>query len=104
MKASVPMRHPALLLTLLCLAGAAHAADDEALWKAVFQLDEPESAKSAAALRLANQATQLSLAKHFRAHIQEVERLYLDRLMSTADAVEGIQAFLEKRPATFKDC
>jgi len=59
--------------------------------------------KSAMSLRLANQATQLSLAKHFRAHIQEVERLYLDRLMSTVDAVEGIQAFLEKRPPQWKD-
>lgn len=59
--------------------------------------------KSAVALRLANQATQFSLVKHFRAHIQEVERLYLDRLMSTSDAVEGIQAFLEKRPPKWKD-
>jgi cyclohexa-1,5-dienecarbonyl-CoA hydratase len=59
--------------------------------------------KSAVALRLANQATRLSLVKHFREHIQEVERLYLDRLMSTADAVEGIQAFLEKRPPKWKD-
>jgi len=59
--------------------------------------------KSAAALRLANQATQFSLIKHFHEHIQEVERLYLDRLMSTADAVEGIQAFLEKRPPKWKD-
>ena len=59
--------------------------------------------KSAAALRLANQATQLALVKHYRAHIQEVEQLYLDRLMSTADAVEGIQAFLEKRPPKWKD-
>jgi cyclohexa-1,5-dienecarbonyl-CoA hydratase len=59
--------------------------------------------KSAAVLRLANQATQLTLVKHYRTHIQEVERLYLDRLMSTADAVEGIQAFLEKRPPKWKD-
>lgn len=59
--------------------------------------------KSAAALRLANQAAHSTLIKHYRAHIQEVERLYLDRLMSTADAVEGIQAFLEKRPAKWKD-
>ena len=59
--------------------------------------------KSAASLRLANQASHSILIKYYRAHIQEVERLYLDRLMSTADAVEGIQAFLEKRPAKWKD-
>jgi len=59
--------------------------------------------KSAAALRLANQATQFGLVKRYRNSIQEVERLYLDRLMSTADAVEGIQAFLEKRPPKWKD-
>ncbi len=59
--------------------------------------------KSAVALRLANQAAQIGLLKHFRDHIQEVERLYLDRLMSTADAVEGIQAFLEKRKPKWKD-
>lgn len=59
--------------------------------------------KSAVALRLANRALQVGLAKHYRDHIQEVEHLYLDRLMSTADAVEGIQAFLEKRPPKWKD-
>ncbi len=59
--------------------------------------------KSATALRLANQATQLPLVKHYRANIEELERLYLDRLMSTADAVEGIQAFLEKRTPKWKD-
>jgi cyclohexa-1,5-dienecarbonyl-CoA hydratase len=59
--------------------------------------------KSAAALRLANQAAHSALIKHYREHIEEVERLYLDRLMSTADALEGIQAFLEKRPAKWKD-
>jgi cyclohexa-1,5-dienecarbonyl-CoA hydratase len=28
-----------------------------------------------------------------------VERLYLEKLMITRDAVEGLQAFLAKRPA-----
>jgi hypothetical protein len=30
------MRKPALVFTLLVLAGAAHAGDDKALWKAAF--------------------------------------------------------------------
>jgi 1,4-dihydroxy-2-naphthoyl-CoA synthase len=32
-----------------------------------------------------------------------VERLYLDTLMSTNDAVEGIEAFLEKRSPKWQD-
>jgi enoyl-CoA hydratase/carnithine racemase len=30
--------------------------------------------------------------------LPELERLYVDGLMRTADAVEGVRAFLEKRP------
>ena len=29
--------------------------------------------------------------------------LYLDGLMSTADALEGLTAFIERRPATWRD-
>jgi cyclohexa-1,5-dienecarbonyl-CoA hydratase len=48
--------------------------------------------KSAVALRLANQATRLSLVKHFREHIQEVERLYLIAYVY-GDAVEASRCF-----------
>jgi hypothetical protein len=44
------MLKPAFLFALLALAGAARAADNPALWKAVFQLDEPDHAKKAASL------------------------------------------------------
>ncbi|MDY7231732.1 hypothetical protein [Hyalangium rubrum] len=44
------MRQLVLLLATLALAGTAHAADDPALWKAVFQLDKPELEKKASAL------------------------------------------------------
>ncbi len=37
--------------------------------------------------------------KRVAARLAEVERLYLDELMSTRDAVEGLEAFLAKRPA-----
>jgi hypothetical protein len=50
------MLKPALLFSLLALAGAARAADDPALWKAVFQLDEPDRARKAASLLRANGA------------------------------------------------
>jgi cyclohexa-1,5-dienecarbonyl-CoA hydratase len=32
-----------------------------------------------------------------RRRLDEVERLYLDRLMTTRDAVEGLQAFIARR-------
>ncbi len=37
-----------------------------------------------------------------RRRIAEVERLYLDRLMSTRDANEGLAAFIAKRPPKWK--
>ncbi|HWS15462.1 MAG TPA: cyclohexa-1,5-dienecarbonyl-CoA hydratase, partial [Candidatus Methylomirabilis sp.] len=35
--------------------------------------------------------------------LAEVERLYLEELMGTHDAVEGLTAFIAKRPATWED-
>ena len=39
----------------------------------------------------------------FRAHIGAAERLYLDQLMATHDANEGIAAFIGKRPPAWTD-
>jgi cyclohexa-1,5-dienecarbonyl-CoA hydratase len=59
--------------------------------------------RSAAALRHATAAARLSLRQHVRGVLPELERLYLRDLMSTADAAEGIAAFLEKRQPTWTD-
>jgi cyclohexa-1,5-dienecarbonyl-CoA hydratase len=59
--------------------------------------------KSASSLRLAWQASRRAMVQYYDAHIAAVERLYLDTLMSTQDAVEGIEAFLEKRTPTWRD-
>ena len=53
--------------------------------------------RSASSLRLAVQALRVSFAERFCRDLRAVERLYLGDLMSTADAGEGLQAFLEKR-------
>ena len=42
-------------------------------------------------------AARSSLLGLVRAQLPRLERLYLEDLMQTADAVEGITAFLEKR-------
>ncbi len=58
---------------------------------------------SASSLRFAVRALRAGLRARLAAEIPVVERLYLDGLMATHDAVEGLQAFLEKRPATWRN-
>jgi cyclohexa-1,5-dienecarbonyl-CoA hydratase len=52
---------------------------------------------SAASLRSAQRALRAGLAERFERELARVERLYLDELMASADAREGLAAFLEKR-------
>ena len=49
------------------------------------------------------QAARGDLAARISAKLERVERLYLDDLMKTRDAVEGLNAFLEKRPAKWSN-
>ena len=59
--------------------------------------------RSAAALRHAAAAARLGLVAHVRQTLPALERLYLDDLMRTADAVEGIDAFVARRPPVWTD-
>ena len=59
--------------------------------------------RSAAALRHAAAAVRLGLAAHVREVLPQLERLYLDELMRTEDAVEGIAAFIARRPPSWTD-
>ena len=59
--------------------------------------------RSAVALKHAATAARLALVAHVRRTLPELERLYLDRLMRTSDAVEGIASFLDKRPPKWTD-
>jgi cyclohexa-1,5-dienecarbonyl-CoA hydratase len=55
-------------------------------------------ALSAPSLRLAKRALRLSRWRPEPDEIEAAERFYVEHLMHTPDAVEGLQAFLEKRP------
>lgn len=52
---------------------------------------------SASSLRHAKKAFRIAQAGDFEQRLSEVETFYLDELMKTADANEGLTAFLEKR-------
>ena len=52
---------------------------------------------SASSLRMAKKAFRLAQAEDFDERLARVERLYLEELMQTSDANEGLNAFVEKR-------
>jgi len=60
--------------------------------------------KSAAALELALTASRGDYIANLRRRLAEVERLYLERLMRTRDANEGLAAFLAKRKPQWEHC
>jgi len=58
--------------------------------------------KSAAALRCATRASRWHFNKVLCSELKELEAVYLEELMATHDANEGLAAFLEKRKPTWK--
>jgi enoyl-CoA hydratase/carnithine racemase len=52
---------------------------------------------SSAALAITKKAFYAWDAMHFDKGLARAEKIYLDELMKTADAQEGIRAFMEKR-------
>jgi cyclohexa-1,5-dienecarbonyl-CoA hydratase len=72
------------------------SAEPEAAALAYF--DQHLAGKSASSLACAVAAARGGYLAEVRRRIAEVERLYLDRLMQTRDANEGLAAFIAKRP------
>jgi cyclohexa-1,5-dienecarbonyl-CoA hydratase len=58
---------------------------------------------SASSLRFAVQAARLQNLERIKEKIAQVEQLYIDELMKTHDALEGLTAFVEKRTASWKN-
>jgi len=59
--------------------------------------------RSASSLRFAVQASRLNFHERLRRQLPKLESLYLDELMAGHDAVEGIEAFLAKRPPEWRN-
>ena len=59
--------------------------------------------RSGIVLKLAKEAILEGLNDDMDLGLKSIERIYIDRLMKTRDAVEGLQAFIEKRRPDWKD-
>jgi len=105
----LPIRIGQAAAAKLLLTGSSIAADEAARFGLVARLvDDLEAGlnqwlesdflcRSPSSLRYACQAARFSTARAFAEDLARIEHLYLSGLMSTADAEEGIRAFLEKR-------
>ena len=77
--------------------GLAHTVFDDPQTAALAYFEQHLAGKSAASLACAVAAARGALIRDVRQRLIEVEKLYLDRLMATRDANEGLTAFLAKR-------
>jgi len=76
---------------------ANRAVPDEELDSAVEQTVQGLLKLSPAALAITKKAVYAWDAMHFDKGLARAEKIYLEELMKTADAQEGIRAFMEKR-------
>jgi len=58
---------------------------------------------SGTVLKLTKEATLAGLNDDMDRGLKVIEKIYLDRLMKTNDAIEGLKAFLDKRKPAWKD-
>ena len=83
--------------------GLVDAVADDPEAAALAWFDEHLAGKSASSIRFAVRAARDGYRERVASAIARVERLYLEELMATADAVEGLNAFLAKRAPKWED-
>ena len=83
--------------------GLVNSLSDDPETAALQYFDTYLAPRSASSVRYAVRAARAGLMARVEATFRAVEGLYLDGLMSTHDAVEGLRAFLEKRQPQWQD-
>jgi cyclohexa-1,5-dienecarbonyl-CoA hydratase len=75
---------------------------DAELDKSVRDLIGELRVLSPAVLKLTGRAMRRRLREEFEIDLSKIEQVYLNQLMKTEDAREGIRAFMEKRPPSWR--
>jgi len=83
--------------------GLVDALADDPSAAALAYFEEHLAKRSASSIRFAVRAARAGFVERVRRKLAQVERLYLEELMATHDAVEGLTAFIAKRPAVWED-
>jgi len=83
--------------------GLVQAVDQSPETAALDWFDENLAQLSSSSLRFAVRAARLQSLGRIKEKIAQVEQLYIDELMKTHDALEGLTAFVEKRTASWKN-
>jgi len=83
--------------------GLVNTLADDPSQAAIAYFEEHYAPRSAGSLRFAVRAARFDFVARVRRKLAEVERLYLKELMATHDAVEGLTAFIAKRPPVWED-
>lgn len=83
--------------------GLVDVVDENPETAAVAWVESHLKPKSASSLRMAVRAARAGYCRDVIARLSEVEDLYLNELMSTRDAVEGLEAFIAKRQAKWEN-
>jgi cyclohexa-1,5-dienecarbonyl-CoA hydratase len=65
---------------------------------------KPYLSLSAEVIRIAKKTIKAGLMDELEPSLKAIEDIYLNELMKTADAREGLQAFLDKRRPEWKNC
>ena len=82
--------------------GLVQAIADDPAAALLEHFDQHLAAKSASSIGFAVRAARAGMLDEAKRRIAAVEKLYLEGLMTTHDAVEGLDAFLAKRAAVWR--
>jgi cyclohexa-1,5-dienecarbonyl-CoA hydratase len=83
--------------------GLVYDTDADPAAAALRYFDDHYAAHSASSLRFAVEAGRGDRVERVSDRLAKLEQLYLDGLMQTADPIEGLAAFLEKRPPIWQN-